>query len=34
MSDLIDKEKFSEKVRENLAIKNKMIELVYGGNTS
>ena len=31
MSDLIDKEKFSEKVRENLAIKNKMIELVYGG---
>ncbi len=31
MCDLIDAEIFPEKVRENLKIKNKMIELVYGG---
>lgn len=31
MCDLIDTEIFPEKVRENLKIKNKMIELVYGG---
>ena len=31
MCDLIDTEKFARRVRENLAIKNKMIELVYGG---
>lgn len=31
MCDLINPEKFADKVRENLIIKNKMIELVYGG---
>ncbi len=31
MCDLIDRNIFPEKVRENLKIKNKMIELVYGG---
>ncbi len=31
MCDLINPDKFAEKVRENLVIKNKMIELVYGG---
>ncbi len=31
MCDLIDREKFEQKVRENLVIKNKIIELVYGG---
>lgn len=31
MCDLIDREKFEQKVRENLEIKNKIIELVYGG---
>ncbi len=31
MCDLIDRDIFPEKVRENLKIKNKMIELVYGG---
>lgn len=31
MCDLINPEKFADKVRENLVIKNKMIELVYGG---
>lgn len=31
MCDLINPDKFAEKVRENLIIKNKMIELVYGG---
>lgn len=29
--DLLDKELFSSKVRENLKIKNKLISLVYGG---
>ncbi len=29
--DMIDKEKFQSKVRENLEIKNKIITLVYGG---
>ncbi len=29
--DMIDTEKFANKVRENLVIKNKIIELVYGG---
>ncbi len=31
MCDLIDPDIFPEKVRENLKIKNKIIELVYGG---
>lgn len=31
MCDLVDPNVFPNKVRENLAIKNKMIELVYGG---
>ena len=31
MWDLINKETFENKVRENIIIKNKMIELVYGG---
>ena len=31
MCDLIDSQKFAAKVRENLVIKNKIIELVYGG---
>lgn len=31
MCDLIDPDVFPEKVRENLKIKNKIIELVYGG---
>lgn len=31
MCDFIDPEKFEAKVRENLKIKNKIIELVYGG---
>ncbi len=31
MCDLIDRNIFPEKVRENLKIKNRMIELVYGG---
>lgn len=31
MSDLVDEEKFPNMVRENLKIKNKMIEFVYGG---
>lgn len=31
MSDLIDKDKFAAKVRENMKIKNKIIEFVYDG---
>ena len=31
MCDLIDKEEFSKKVRENLKVKNLIIEKVYGG---
>lgn len=31
MGDFINPQKFAEKVRENLLIKNKIIELVYGG---
>lgn len=31
MCDLIDSEQFAAKVRENLAVKNLMIERVYGG---
>ncbi len=31
MCDMIDKDKFENLVRTNMAIKNKMIELVYGG---
>ena len=31
MCDLINREIFEAKVRENLVIKNKIIELVYGG---
>ena len=31
MCDFVNREKFEAKVRENLVIKNKIIELVYGG---
>lgn len=31
MCDMIDREKFETSVRENLKIKNRIIELVYGG---
>ena len=31
MCDFINREKFEQKVHENLALKNKIIELVYGG---
>ena len=31
--DMIDKEKFQNKVRENLEIKNKIMTLVYGGES-
>jgi adenylosuccinate synthase len=31
MGDFIDPEQFAEKVRENLAVKNQIIEKVYGG---
>ncbi len=31
MCDLIDEEEFAQKVRENVAIKNQIIEKVYGG---